>query len=80
MKNNLANLAMSENGFVFNPTTGYSYTVNGCGIQIMTMISKMSSRNEIIDQLAEDFDIDKDILGQDVDYFLLQLKHLALLP
>jgi len=34
------NIALSENGFVFNPATGDSYTINNTGKEVLMLIKE----------------------------------------
>jgi hypothetical protein len=34
------NIALSENGFVFNPSTGNSFTLNNTGKEVLMMIKE----------------------------------------
>jgi len=40
-------IAISENGFVFNPITGDSFTLNNTGIQILTMLKSGKTIDDI---------------------------------
>jgi len=53
------NIALSENGFVFNPSTGDSYTLNNTGKEVMIMIKEGKNINQIEDMLFEKYDIDR---------------------
>jgi hypothetical protein len=53
------NIALSENGFVFNPSTGDSYTLNNSGKEVMIMIKEGKNINQIEDLLFEKYDIDR---------------------
>ncbi len=53
------NIAVSENGFVFDPNTGESYSLNPIGTEILNMLKEKKSKQEIIDLLTEKYDSDK---------------------
>ena len=69
------NLAISENGFVFNPTTGDSFSVNELGALIINEIKAGKSKAEIIDTVASEFNADKSTIEKDFDEYLNVLNN-----
>ena len=53
------NIALSENGFVFNPSTGDSYTLNNTGKEVLILIKEGKSITQITDLLYEKYDTDR---------------------
>ena len=53
------NIAISENGFMFDPNTGESYSLNPVGVEILNLLKEKKSDKEIIDFLADKYDADK---------------------
>jgi hypothetical protein len=53
------NIALSENGFVFNPSTGDSFTLNNTGKEVLILIKEGKSINQITDLLYEKYDTDR---------------------
>ncbi|MFA6403742.1 MAG: PqqD family protein [Salinivirgaceae bacterium] len=53
------NIALSDNGFVFNPSTGDSFTMNHTGKEVIMLIKEGKNINEIIDLMLEKYDVDK---------------------
>jgi len=53
------NIALSDNGFVFNPSTGDSYTMNNTAKEVVMLIKQGKDINEISDLMLEVYDIDK---------------------
>lgn len=64
------NLAISENGFVFNPTTGDSFSVNELGAMIINEIKAGKSKNEILEVVSNDYNADKSTIEKDLNEFL----------
>ncbi len=66
LKNNYMNLkkniAVSETGFVFNPGTGDSFSLNGIGLEILNMLKEGKEDGDIISVLLEKYDIDRSSL------------------
>lgn len=69
------NLAISENGFLFMPNSGETFTVNEIGSKIMMLLKEGKNENEIIEQLLEEYDVDRTTLEKDMNDFLSQLKN-----
>jgi len=56
------NIALSENGFVFNPATGDSYTINNTGKEVLMLIKEGKDINQITDLMLDKYDVDKTTL------------------
>ncbi len=67
-------LAMSDNGFVFDPLTGYSYNVNETGRFILKCMNEGKNKDEIIHCLLEEFEVELDLAENDMNYFISQLS------
>ena len=76
---NLKQLAINDSGFAFNPTTGKSYHLNEIGIKIIQMLKNEVSLDDITNNLYSEFEIEKDALIQDIDFFIMQLQNLGLI-
>ncbi|NOX17798.1 MAG: PqqD family protein [Chlorobi bacterium] len=72
------NLAVSEEGFLFLPATGESFTLNEIGKIVIGLLKNGSSIEEIIERLTEEFDVDEHTAEKDVNDFLTQLKNFRL--
>lgn len=51
----IRSLAISDTGFVFDPRTGHSYSVNRTGLTVLRAMKEGRSRLEITDSLSRDF-------------------------
>jgi len=71
-------LALSENGFLFLPTTGETFTVNESGKLILKYLQEGKDQQAILDTIAEEYDVDPDDLHRDFVDFLSQLKQFQL--
>jgi PqqD family protein of HPr-rel-A system len=76
----LRDLALSESGFVFDPCSGSTFTVNRTGLAIIQMIKQGRGRDEIVAHLEQAFLINGQDLHRDLDEFLHLLRSNALLP
>lgn len=69
------NIAISENGFLFNPTTGDSYSLNPTGVTIVNMLKDNKNLHEIQQTLIEDFEIDATTVEKDLYDFISVLRN-----
>lgn len=72
------NIAISDNGFLFNPTTGDSYSLNATGIEFIKLIQKGKDNDEIIAQISAEFEIDSITVEKDLNDFRSNLTRLKL--
>jgi len=77
--NRLNQLAINDEGFVFDPTTGESFTVNKTGLLILQKLKENQSNEEIISALSEAFDAVPENAERDVFDFIAHLKTFRLL-
>jgi hypothetical protein len=69
------NIAISDSGFIFNPTTGDSFTTNAIGLEILALLREGHAPPEIVDTLSERYASEKTTIDKDVAEFLLTLRH-----
>jgi len=53
----LKQLAVSESGFVFDPTSGYSFSVNEIGLQILKRLQQEMPPDEILQELLDHYHV-----------------------
>lgn len=70
----LQQLAINDQGFVFDPSTGEAYTVNPTGLFILRKLQQQQSVEEIADQMKEEFDQLPDDLVRDIHDFQEHLQ------
>jgi hypothetical protein len=73
------NIATSESGFIFNPTTGDSYSANPIAADILLKIKEGLSDENIKSFIKETYDVTSSQLEKDWDDFINQLKAANLL-
>ncbi|MDD3079012.1 MAG: PqqD family protein [Paludibacter sp.] len=73
------NIATSDEGFLFNPTTGDSFSTNPIGTEIILLMKKDRTSKDIVDAICEKYDVDRALFERDLDDFTLQLKEFSLL-
>jgi hypothetical protein len=73
------NIAVSENGFLFDPNTGESFSLNKTGKLIVKLLSERKSEEEIMEALLLSYDIDEHALQRYFDEFALMLRQYNLI-
>lgn len=73
------NIAISESGFVFNPGSGESFTLNSTGRKILEWLRDNKSFDEIIERMMEEYEVDRIILEKSILDFVTVLKNYGLL-
>ena len=72
------NIAVSESGFVFNPTTGDSFSLNGVGTEILKLMKDGKSEQEIKNTIQTLFEVDDETYEKDYYDFLKMLGQFKL--
>jgi hypothetical protein len=75
----LSRLAISDEGFVFDPLTGTSYTINHSAQKILQKFITGSSEEEAALTLMEDFHISDQMAERDLQDFMRQLRNFELI-
>ena len=73
------NIAISDTGFVFNPTTGDSYSINQVGQEILGYLGEDKSKDEIISLMTSAYEIDAPSFEKYFFDFLSMLRQFELL-
>lgn len=72
-------IAISDSGFVFNPATGESFTVNPIGAKIIQLIREKKSSEETVKFITEQYNIDDKSAENDLNDFISMLKQYEIL-
>ncbi len=73
------NVAVSDSGFVFNSTTGESFSVNPIGVEIIEMLKQGLKSDEINQKIFEKYNADLITVEKDVSDFIDMLKQHSLI-
>lgn len=73
------NIAISENGFVFNPSTGDSFSLNPIGTDIIKLLKEEKSVSEIVSELCKKYEVEKYNLENDINDFVFILEQYQLI-
>ncbi len=69
----LAKLAVSESGFLFDPETGQSFTLNKTGLVTLNQLKRGSSIEETASYLSQNYMVSVEAAMNSVEAFILQL-------
>ena len=72
-------IAVSDSGFLFNPSSGDSYSLNPIGVEILKLMQDEKSDDEIGNNILQDFAIDKDTIEKDLYDFKTMLTSYKLI-
>ena len=70
----LKQLAMSDTGFIFDPQSGQSFTVNKTGHVVLSMLKNNATTEATARELAERCDKPYELVLCCVEAFIMQLK------
>lgn len=73
------NLAISESGFLFMANTGETFTLNESGKKILTMFQDGGDVSDIILEITNTYDAEKNLIEKDIYDFIIQLKKFSIL-
>lgn len=73
------NIAISDSGFIFLPSTGETFTLNEIGKEIYKLLQAKKTIEEISSEILKEYDVDALTLERDIEDFVLRLKSLNLL-
>ena len=75
----VSHLALSDNGGLFDSATGHTFTLNATGTFIMKRVIAGAAREEIINGLLDEFEVDRAAAEIDLDQFIHYCLELGLL-
>ncbi|MEZ4220672.1 MAG: HPr-rel-A system PqqD family peptide chaperone [Polyangiaceae bacterium] len=71
----LRQLAVSDSGFVFDPVTGHTFTVNAAGLVVIAGLKDGLSLEAIVTRLQNELEMDgSEDVNRDVDDFMARLR------
>jgi hypothetical protein len=72
-------LALSDSGFVFDPTTGDSYSLNPVGQELLGLIKEGKELEEIKHFITSKYDVEAGVLERYYQDFVSLLKQFQLI-
>lgn len=76
----LKDLAISDRGFVFDPHTGATYSLNPTGLVVLRGLRDGRSREQIAEQVRDAYEVNGADLLRDVDEFVRMLAAQGIVP
>jgi coenzyme PQQ synthesis protein D (PqqD) len=73
------NIAVSDTGFLFNPSTGDSYSVNPIGMDIVSLMKQNKEIEEIKQAIMNEYVCDEGTFEKDYYDFTMVLRNYKLL-
>jgi len=73
------NIAVSESGFVFDPSTGESFSLNNIGTEIVEYLKQDKSFEEIKKNMLEKYEVDSTSFEKYYYDFINSLQQLKLI-
>jgi PqqD family protein of HPr-rel-A system len=76
----LRELAISDAGFVFDPTTGHTFNVNATALFMLRALKEHAPVDRILNDMAAAFDVEPEHdLARDLDEFISRLREQGLI-
>lgn len=72
----LERLAVSEHGFVFDPTSGDHFTLNETGLVVIRAMQQNKTLEEVVESLQREYDVEPRVLERDLLEFSGALNNL----
>jgi PqqD family protein of HPr-rel-A system len=72
-------IAISESGFLFDSSSGDSYSLNPIAAEILDLLKKNNGEEEIKKILLEKYDVSDSVLEKHLSEFISSLKNLNIL-
>lgn len=70
----LNRLALSDSGFVFDPVTGNSFSLNATGLAIVRRLQRGESLERIVETLQDEFEVEPRTAERDLIEFATLLR------
>jgi len=67
------NIAISDSGFVFNPSTGDSFSTNQIGVEIINLLKEGKEISEVVNEVTSKYNVEKSNLEKDLGDFFSML-------
>lgn len=72
-------VVVNDSGFVFNPETGDSFSVNAIGLEVIRCVQGGCDKKSLCTLLSKQFNIKLGLLSKDIDDFFWMLRNYKLL-
>ena len=69
-----SNLAVSDSGFIFNPSNGDSFSTNAVGADIIRLLKAGKSLADIKKEISVKYEVEQTVFEKDYEDFISQLQ------
>lgn len=69
-----SNLAVSDSGFIFNPSNGDSFSTNAVGADIIRLLKSGKSIADIKKDISVKYEVEPTVFEKDYEDFISQLQ------
>lgn len=73
------NIAVSESGFMFDPSSGESFSLNGTGREILKLLTEGNSTDQMRETILAKYDVTEMVFNRYLEDFTQMLYHFNLL-
>lgn len=73
------NIAISQSGFVFDPTSGDSFSMNPIGMEILSMLQEGKDQGDIFNFVLKKYEVERDTFENNYYDFMGMLRSFNLL-
>lgn len=73
------NIAISDSGFIFNPSSGDSFSANAVGLEIIRLFKDGKSKEDVISTISENYVVDASTFEKDINDFIQMLSSYQLI-
>jgi hydroxymethylpyrimidine pyrophosphatase-like HAD family hydrolase len=74
-----SNIAISDSGFLFNPSSGDSFSSNHVGLTLIELLKKGIAKKDALNAVSKKYNISAEDFEKDFDDFIVQLKSFDLI-
>lgn len=74
----LKQLMLNDNGFGFDPSSGFTYNLSVTGLDVVHWIKEGLSEGQLVERLCETCEVDRRTAERDIDAFLGSLAKYGL--
>ena len=73
------NIAISETGFVFDPSSGDSFSLNPIGLEIINLIKENCTKKKMMEVIVKNYEVETTALEKDLYDFFNMLSKLKII-
>lgn len=73
------NIAISESGFLFDPNSGESFSLNETGKKILQLLKDGNSEDKISEWFTENYEVDKTVFENNFNDFITVLYNFKII-